>query len=294
MWRLQPPIDFAQGQIDDDSALPLTMNPAEFPNIARSHERLWWYRGMEAIALDQLRQATSGRQVARVLEAGCGTGHFALAAQCAFGWNVMPWDLSPTALAYARRLGLQHLTTADIRALPVRPESVDVLLCLDVLAHLDPEQNAETIRGFAQALRPGGLLMLRVSALQILRSRHSQFVCERQRFRRGQLRQLMQEAGLRIHRLTYLNALLFPVALVKFRIWEPLTQAPPASGVTLPAPWLNRFLSWPLQIERRLLAAGFNLPIGQSLLAIAEKPATRPASLQTDELQSGAPELAGR
>ena len=31
-------------------------------------------------------------------------------------------------------------------------------------------------------------------------------------------------------------------ALAKFRLWEPLTQAKPTSGVELVAPWLDRIL----------------------------------------------------
>jgi hypothetical protein len=40
-------------------------------------------------------------------------------------------------------------------------------------------------------------------------------------------------------RCTYANALLMPVALAKFRIWEPLTRQPPASGVQPVPPWLD-------------------------------------------------------
>ncbi len=247
------------------------MNPLEFGNIAATHERLWWYRGMQSIALDQI-AATLGQWKPRVIvEAGCGTGHFAAAFQARFGFPVMPWDLSLTGLEHAGRLGLSHRAAIDVRHLPVRPGAVDLLLSLDVLAHLEPGENAAACAGFASVLAPGGLLVVRCSALDVLRSRHSEFVQERQRFTRSQLRELLTRAGLRIRRLTYLNSLLFPVAWAKFRIWEPLTNAPAASGVQLPAPWLNRALELPLQIERRLVRSRIDLPIGQSLLAIAEK-----------------------
>lgn len=125
---------------------------------------------------------------------------------------------------------------------------------------------------FARVLRPGGLLVLRVSALDALRSRHSMFTRERQRFTRGRLVRLARENGFRVLRCTYANTLLVPIALVRFRLWEPLLRKPPASGTAPVAPWLDRLLYLPLAVESKLIAAGMNLPLGQSLILVAEKP----------------------
>ena len=43
-------------------------------------------------------------------------------------------------------------------------------------------------------------------------------------------------------RCSYANSLLMPVALAKFRLWEPLMRKAPASGVQPVAPWLDRIL----------------------------------------------------
>jgi hypothetical protein len=72
-------------------------------------------------------------------------------------------------------------------------------------------------------------------------------------------------------RCTYLNSLLVPVALLKFRLWEPLLRKPPESGVQPVAPWLDWLLHMPLAMEAAWLGAGRNLPVGQSLLLIGEK-----------------------
>jgi hypothetical protein len=72
-------------------------------------------------------------------------------------------------------------------------------------------------------------------------------------------------------RCTYLNSLLLPVAFTKFRVWEPFTRQKPASGVQVPGRLLNSVLEVPLRLESAWLGAGFNLPLGQSLLAVARK-----------------------
>jgi len=125
----------------------------------------------------------------------------------------------------------------------------------------------------ARVLAPGGLLVLRVSALDLLRSRHSQFTCERQRFTRKRLLELAARHGIRVLRCTYANTILFPVALAKFRLWEPLTHQAPQSGVRPVGTWLNRVMELPLAAEGSWVGAGMNLPVGQSLILAGEKAA---------------------
>ena len=67
-------------------------------------------------------------------------------------------------------------------------------------------------------------------------------------------------------RCSYANSLLMPVALAKFRLWEPLLRKPPASGVQPVAPWLDRLLHAPLAMEAAWLGTGSDLPLGQSLV----------------------------
>lgn len=248
------------------------MNPQEFSNIARTERTLWWYRGMERILYRFLAPLVRGRAIDNVLEAGCGTGYMSSALAARYGWRMTPLDLSEVGLAHAASMGLRRLVQADIRHLPFRDAAFDAVLSLDVIAHLEPPETPGVFAGFARVLRPGGLLIVRASAFKALRSRHSMFVNERQRLTAGRMREMCRYAGLRVLRLTYLNSLLLPVAFAKFRLWEPLRNAPPASGVAPVAPWLNRLLEQPLRMEEKLIARGLNLPAGQSLLLAAERP----------------------
>ncbi len=248
------------------------MNPAEFENISAVERTLWWYRGMECILHAFLAPLIAGRTVTQVLEAGCGTGHMSRALSQRYGWRMTPMDLSEIGLGHAQRMGLHRLVQADLRRLPFQSQTFDALFSLDVIAHLQPPETPMAFEEFARVLRPGGLLVVRASALDILRSRHSMFVDERQRLTASRLRQLCHCAGLKLLRLTYLNSILLPVAFAKFRIWEPLTGAAPNSGVTPVNPLLNRLMEAPLRWESALVGAGVNLPLGQSLLLAAERP----------------------
>ncbi|MGH9675338.1 MAG: methyltransferase domain-containing protein [Bryobacteraceae bacterium] len=247
------------------------MNPAEFATIARSEQNFWWYRGMRRILFRLLDDEARGREIARVLEAGCGTGHLALEIERRYGWSMIPLDLAWEGLRHGRRLGAARLVQGDIAALPFARESFDAVISMDVIVHFPRGQESEPVAEFARVLRPNGLLVLRVSALDMLRSRHSEFAHELQRFTRGRLRELAESQGFRVVRCTYLNSLLMPVALAKFRIWEPLTRQPPASGVVPVPGWLDAMLYAPLALEARWLGVGGGFPLGQSLALVAEK-----------------------
>lgn len=247
------------------------MNPAEFANIAQSEQNFWWYRGMRRITFAILDPVVRGRPIHDVLEAGCGTGHFSLQLAHRYGWRMHSLDLGWEGLAFGTQLGAPRMVQADICKLPYRNQAFDAVISMDVVVHLPRGREAEPLAEFARVLEGGGLLALRVSALDILRSNHSAWAEERQRFTRGRLIQAVRDAGFKIIRATYANSLLMPVAFAKFRLWEPLSKSPPASGVEPVPRWLDKLLHLPLTLEAAWLGAGGNFPVGQSIILIAER-----------------------
>jgi SAM-dependent methyltransferase len=247
------------------------MNPEEFHNIARAERTFWWHRGMRKALFALLDPIAGQREIRRVLEAGCGTGYMSALLGERYGWRMTALDLGWEGLEYAKDHGLKRLVQGDLARLPFPAGAFDAALSLDVLVHFPRGQEDRPFSELVRVLRPGGLFVVRTSALSVLRSRHSEYVRERQRFTRGRLAQLAHRHGLRILRLTYANSFLLPAALLKFRVWEPLTRQPAASGLTPQPAWLDRLLYAPLALESRLLAAGLNFPLGQSLILIGEK-----------------------
>lgn len=247
------------------------MNPAEFGNIYQSERDFWWFRGMRRILFRLLDPLVERRRIGAALEAGCGTGYMSRELAARYGWRTYPVDLGWQGLAYGRELGVERLLQCDISALPFPDAVFDAVLSLDVLVHFPRGAEDRPMAELARVAKPHALLVIRVSALDILRSRHSQFAHERQRFTRQRLLRLAARHGFRALRATYANSLLLPVALAKFRLWEPLLRRPPASGTAPVNPLLNSLLSVPLAFEAGWLAAGLDFPLGQSLILIAEK-----------------------
>jgi len=247
------------------------MNPAEFANIAAAEKDFWWYRGMRRILFRVLDPCLQNRPLRRALEAGCGTGYFSWQLQHERSLNVVPLDLGWEGLQYAHSMGVRNAVQGDLASLPFPAAAFDLVMSLDVLVHFPRGEEHLAARELTRVLAPGGLLVLRVSALDMLRSRHSEFAFERQRFTRRRLMGLVAGCGVHVLRCTYANSLLLPVALAKFRLWEPLTRQAPASGVQPVSPWLDRLLGVPLALESAWIGSGRNFPLGQSLVLIGEK-----------------------
>ena len=248
------------------------MNPAEFDFIAASEEKFWWYRGMRQIMfalMDPLRSALPPGRL--VLEAGCGTGHFGKVLAERYGWRIVPADLGFEGLAYGQAMGLRNLVQCDVGVLPIASASLDAVVSMDVLVHFPRGEELNAFKEFQRVLKPAGYLILRVSALDVLRSHHSIHAMERQRFTRSRLMQSVAEAGFEIDWCSYANTILMPVALVKFRIIEPLSGESPSSGVQPVAAWLDRILYAALNAEARWLGKRWRFPLGQSLIIIARQ-----------------------
>ena len=184
----------------------------------------------------------------------------------------MPLDYSLDGLHYARELGVRDPVQGDVRALPFADCAFDIALSLDVLVHLprgEEIRRRARVRPRRQAPRTGGHTHL--GARYPAQPPRGSTPTSASDSRAAAWSIVFAGAGLRVLRCSYANSLLMPVALAKFRLWEPLTRTPANSGVQPVAPWLDNLLHIPLAAEAAWLGTGYNLPLGQSLILIGEK-----------------------
>jgi len=226
----------------------------------------WWFVGRRRIVVSVLRSLVARDDRDRqILDVGCGTGGM-LKALRTFG-GVTGMDTSHFAIDRAReRSGCRVEWGVLPEPTPFEPGSFDVVTALDVIEHVDDDE--EAVRTIHRVLRPGGLFVCTVPAFRFLWSGHDEVNHHRRRYRRTELRRKLVGAGFRIRRLTYFNFLLFPpIALIRL---VGRLSGRKGSDFEVPFRGINGMLAGIFGAERYLLGVT-SLPFGVSLLAVCEK-----------------------
>jgi SAM-dependent methyltransferase len=237
---------------------------------ARAEDDHFWFRSLRRNAAWLLDQASSGRPLQAVVDAGAGTGRN-------LEWlrrhgRAIGVELHESGLAVGRRLG-RPLARATVTALPVADASVDLVTSFDVLYCLEDADEHAAIAEMFRVLRPGGLVLVNAAALDILHGSHSTLTHEVRRYTRRRLAERLTRAGFHIERMTFTNMLTFPPTLA-VRLLDRMTgRADQASDaeLTVPPRIINALVDVLLKIEHRLIRR-LDLPFGTSLLCVARKP----------------------
>lgn len=160
-------------------------------------------RRVHPVVLARLLEAIAGLQAKTVVDVGCGTGNYAVAAQEAVGpagGRVVGVEPSYGMLAYAEARGIRACQ-GRAEAIPLAEATVDLLFSVDVVHHIRavPAYFAEGRR----VLRPGGLVCTATDSAQIIATRRplaaywpETVPCELSRYHSiSQLGQWLEEAG---------------------------------------------------------------------------------------------------
>ena len=238
----------------------------------RAEQKHFWFHGFRQFVRPLLAEATAGLTSPRLLDCGCGTGaNLRLLDEfgVAFGF-----DLTWRGLEFARQSGRAGVAQASVTAIPVGSAAIDVVTSFDVLYCLPDPAERLAIAEMHRVLRPGGALIVNGAAFDMLHGDHSVLDGEVRRYTTRQLRQKLEQAGFDVVRITYTNAVLFPLLAVvratqRLRGLRPLDQS--RGDFVVPPTPVNALLAGALSIEARLVAAGMNMPVGSSVLCLAKK-----------------------
>jgi SAM-dependent methyltransferase len=237
---------------------------------ALAEDAHFWFRGLRRTAAQFIDDARRGRPLARIVDCGSGTGRN-LDWLARFGRTVGV-ELTPAGLRVGHRFG-RPLVRGTVAALPIADASVDLATSFDVLYCLDDDVERRALAEMYRVLKPGGIAIFNVAALDILHGSHSTLTQEVRRYTKPRLRSRLREAGFDVERMTFTNMTLFPMALA-VRGFERLTgrsKEASESDLEVPVAPVNALFDLALRGEAALLRIT-NLPIGTSLLAVARKP----------------------
>jgi SAM-dependent methyltransferase len=235
----------------------------------RAEATHFWFRGFRRFVTPVIADLTNGRPGLRLVDCGCGTGHN-LRLLRPYG-NAVGFDLSAAGPARAHASGLTVLR-GDVTRIPLASSSFDLATSFDVLQCVEADLDA--VREMARIVRPGGAVVLTLAALDVLRGDHAEVWQEVRRYNPETARRLVEAAGLRPERVSFMFASLFPL-MASVRLVQRVTRrfgrtVRADTDIAVPVGPVNVLLTALVSAEAAL-TRHVPMPIGSSLLVVARK-----------------------
>ncbi|MCP4166369.1 MAG: class I SAM-dependent methyltransferase [Chloroflexi bacterium] len=242
-------------------------------------DKHWWFATRTRAILALLdKYAGPGKQGRKVLDVGAGAGNM-MHQLGQYGDEITGLEYNPKPIVVANERGfdVREGTATDM---PFDAGMFDIVALLDTVEHIADESAVlnETFR----VTRPGGFMVVTVPALMWLWSNNDIINLHERRYKAAELRDKLGAAGWNVPYCGYNNFLIFPLGagmiLIRKRVdKEPDMTSPhfddEAYQVEMePAPeLLNTVLEGVGKVEVSMLKH-MQLPIGTSVIAIAQKP----------------------
>jgi ubiquinone/menaquinone biosynthesis C-methylase UbiE len=245
------------------------MNENSYELTYNHESRYWWFTARTEIFKKIFKNFKDIGWISDnpiMLNLGCGTG-IQTEVFSEFG-EVVSLDFSEEALGFCGKRNLSGLIRADAEKLPFQESSFDIVLCFDILEHL--ESDVAAISEMNRILKPGGIAFISIPAYKFLWSSFDDVNWHKRRYRKKEISSKVSGSGMSVVKAGYFNFFLFPLALVR-RIYEKIFKRneqvyylPKAGNVT------NSIFKTIFSFERFFLPRP-SFPFGVSIICIARK-----------------------
>ena len=236
---------------------------------ARAEATHFWFHGFRAYIAPAIQEIAAGRRGLRIIDCGCGTGFNMKTLLMPHG-RTFGFDLVPDGIRRARTTG-RPLVRADIQHIPFASGSFDLATSFDVIQSVPDDRAA--LREMTRLLKPGGYVVLNVTAMDLLRGDHSDVWGELRRYTPERAARLVEDAGLEVVRISYLFGSLLPLMLgvrTLQRLLRVFREPRGDADLTVPSAPVNGILTMLVGAEAAL-ARRMRIPFGSSLMVVARK-----------------------
>jgi SAM-dependent methyltransferase len=255
------------------------LHPSISKLFRERYDENWYLTARAEVVTAFIRHFCREERGRRIADLGAGTGGILV-------------RLAPSALAvgveedeHLAKVGRQRHGLSFVRAnlaqgIPIREESLDMALLLDVLEHV--EDDRALLRNTRRLLRPGADLIVSVPALRLLWSRHDELHHHKRRYSKSELCAVLGAAGFDCARVTYYNSFLLPFIFLS-RMLERLsgTWARSSNDYEKGPAIVGRVFGWIFSQERCIITR-WCFPVGVSLIALAKNPLSSPQPFHVD------------
>ncbi len=231
--------------------------------VENSH---WWFVSRRKLMVELIRSFKMKNP--EILDVGCGTGGN-LKVLDRVG-STCGTDITGRAVEFCRMNGLDNVMKCGIEEIPLKDEVFDIIVCLDVLEHLDnPSTGLDELR---RVLKDDGRIIVTVPAFTSLWGQHDIALGHLRRYRRRTLTRVLEESDFEVLKMSYLYFMSFfvvaPVRLLR-RLFSPGHNAK-SDTTSLPPSLLNMLLTRIFTVEARFSSI-IGLPFGTTIYAVVRK-----------------------
>ena len=235
-------------------------------NIERNLEKThWWFNGRRSL-LKFLLSRLNIQKDSHVIDVGCGVGSNLPLLQ-SIGLGVIGIDSEPYSLSFAKDLPGVLLINGDVLRLPVKSNSIDLVIATDILEHLDDDSLG--IKEIHRTLTQQGKVILTVPAFKSLWGIQDVVGMHKRRYSKNELLRKIEREGFTVLKSSYFNFFLFFPIFLGRRLIR-LFGLKIESENNINSPLINFFLKGLFSLEPYILKC-FSFPFGVSVFCIARK-----------------------
>lgn len=242
------------------------MESIEFDLMDQVEGEMWWYKGLHANLIWAVRKFCADQSCV-ILDAGCGTGGFLYKLHNELGRKCVGLEYSFQASCRAHIKSGAEIINASVNQMPIAPNTFDAIIFADVLYHNTVNIMAALDEAH-RCLKSDGVVIINVPAYEWLRSAHDLKVHTSRRFTLTELTLLVTQAGFSVSFGTYWNTFLFPLMVLRRKIFSGAGESSDVFNYPTPVNYLFNAI---LKIENALFNLGLMLPFGGSVFIVAKK-----------------------
>lgn len=243
------------------------MEISEYENIYKNESNHFYYVGLHKL-VESLIKKYSFVKNPTILDAGCGTG--LLLKKLSKVGLTTGIDLSPEAIRFAKKRKI-NVNLGSVTKIPFKGNTFDIVTSMDVINLSEVKSDKQALYEIYKVLKPGGILILRASAIPWLSSGHDKWVHIKKRYTKIEMRNLIQKSGFEIQKLSYINFFLFLPAFAKHIAWRISGTSNHSSSIDKVPTLINKIMILCMKLEEYLLKY-VDMPIGNGLIVVARKP----------------------
>ena len=225
----------------------------------------WWFVARRRL-LKSILSSINVPSNCPALDIGCGTGSN-LKLLASEDIKAIGLDRSIYVLSLISKKFQVPLLSGDLNKLPVRSNSIGLIIAMDVLEHLDDDLIG--IKELYRTLTKGGMLILTVPAFKFLWGIQDEVTAHKRRYSKPEIVNKLRQEGFKIVSSSYFNFFLFFPILLGRRFIQ-LLGFKLESENKINFPLINFLLKTIFSLERYWLKH-FSFPFGVSIYCLAKK-----------------------